>query len=386
MRRHRYSVNAPARRGARAAAVEHETATMGDAHVGAGIGHRRRDGRARHRRRGTRQTRVETAHAEHVIAIAKAAHAGPRGDALARRAEVGIDAHQAGDAHQQRPGGGVDLHFDMGGRFELDDATNQAEVLRRDALMHQHQRTEGELVIEGQHGVTLGARNHFVAEQRQQLDPLGLAEDQGVADHRVAADQQAGHQRVVLDVEIHAQQGAHQAAQPKAFEHHDLAAAHATVGGDVERQAQAAAGAVVARQIARAQQPFAPAVFGQRRVEGHPSQPPSHSSDSCGNHRRIARQMGGGDAILERGEHALDVAQQALQEICRRGLRTVGIDRPASSCSDQLAVPSRTRQRLPAVPAPRRAPPRPARACCAVRRAASRHRDRRRAVHRPRPR
>jgi hypothetical protein len=147
--------------------------------------------------RGAGQPRVEAADAEDAIAVAEAADIGPRRHALTRRAEVGVDADQAGDADEQRPGGGRHLHLDVRRRLELDDAAQQAEVLRLDRLVHQHQDAVGELVEKGENGFLLARRADFGAEQRQQLDALRLAENQRVADHRIAADHQPGQQRVV---------------------------------------------------------------------------------------------------------------------------------------------------------------------------------------------
>jgi hypothetical protein len=62
------------------------------------------------------------------------------------------------------------------------------------------------LVVESQNRRALGARNQLVAEQCQQFDAFGFAENQGIADHRIAADDQAWQKRVVFDVEVHAEQ------------------------------------------------------------------------------------------------------------------------------------------------------------------------------------
>ena len=115
-------------------------------------------------------------------------------------------------------------------------------------------------------GGVLGGRRDLLAEEREQLDGLVVAENQRVADDRVAALVQARQQRIVLFGEIDAEQRRQQAAQPEVLEQHDLAAAHAAAGGDVERQRQPAPRAMPARQRWCGAQPLAPPVSRQRRV------------------------------------------------------------------------------------------------------------------------
>ena len=95
---------------------------MRDSHVGSGGGHRQHGSRSGDLASGAGKPRVEAADTEDAIAVAEAADAGPRRQALTRRAEVGVDPDQAGNADEQRPGGGRHLHLDVRRRLELDDA------------------------------------------------------------------------------------------------------------------------------------------------------------------------------------------------------------------------------------------------------------------------
>ena len=95
-----------------------------------------------------------------------------------------------------------------------------------------------------------------------------VAEDQRVADDRVAALMQPRQERIVRLGQIDAEQRREQPAQPEVLEQHDLAAAHAAAGGDVERQRQAAPRAMPARQRGRGAQPFAPPRRRQAGFEG----------------------------------------------------------------------------------------------------------------------
>ncbi len=84
-------------------------------------------------------------------------------------------------------------------RLELGDAADQAEVLRLDLACTSTVARCARRRVEGEHRVVLGCRSATsLAEQRQQLDAFAVAEQQRVADDRIAALVQARQQRVVL--------------------------------------------------------------------------------------------------------------------------------------------------------------------------------------------
>ena len=201
------------------------------------------------------------------------------------------------------------------------------EVLRRHGLVHEHRGAVREPAEELDDGGVLGRGGDLLAEQREQLDGLVVAEDQRVADDRVAALVQPGQQRVVRFGEIDAEQRGEQPAQPEVLEQHDLAAAHAAAGGHVERQRQAAPRAVPARQRRRGAQPVAPARRGQAGFEGDADPAGEPVETGFRGDRRVGQQVRMGDAILERRQHALEVGEEAREEVRPRRPRPVDPDR-----------------------------------------------------------
>ena len=195
------------------------------------------------------------------------------------------------------------------------------------ALVHEHRGAVRKTAEEFDDGRVLGRRRHFLAEEREQLDGLVVAEDQRVADDRVAALMQARQERIVRFREIDAEQRGEKPAQPEVLEQHDLAAAYAAAGGHVQRQREAAPRAMPARQRRCGAQPFAPARRRERRFEGYadPAGEPFEAGfrGDC----RSGQQVRMGDAIFERREHAFEVREEAREEVGARGPRPVDPDR-----------------------------------------------------------
>ena len=201
----------------------------------------------------------------------------------------------------------------------------------------------GEPFVEGANGCVLLDGGDLLAKQREQLQRFGLAQDQGFADDRVAADGEPRQQRVRVVAEVDAEERGEEATQPEALDQDDLATGHAAVACNIERQLQPAPGAVQARQRRRGGEPATAPFRGQSRIEGDADPAGEPVQMLLRSARRISQQVRGGHAILERRQHRLEAGEEAVEEVGGGRSRPVERDRVRSLRSGQ-ARPSRVLQ------------------------------------------
>ena len=218
----------------------------------------------------------------------------------------------------------------MGRHLAVDRLAHQAQRLGIDLAVHEHGDPIGEMVEEAEHAFLLGGVELLGAKQRQEL-ALGLgAEKQRAPDHRVAALESPGEQRIGRRLEPRAEDRRQRPAQAKVLDDHDVAARRKVASHSVQHPPQAGEHAALAQEPDRlAEQAPAP-VERQRRghVQAQPGCEPVERARRRG--RRREQPERARDLVLERRQHAFEQGQIALEEV-ERAWRSSSLAPPAAT-------------------------------------------------------